>query len=122
MSADYLLKKLGPIIADALCDDGVTEIIVNPDQSIWLVHKTKGTFKAGIMPHQDSTAFVHALASSEDKYINRNTPFLDAVLPFDGERINITIEPLVDAPSFNIRKKAKTIFTLQQYVLSLIHI
>ncbi len=118
MNKQYLWKKLGPIIQRGLEDDNVFEVMLNPDQSLWFTHKTQGNIPAGDMTVLESTAFVHALAQFEDKYINDETPYLDATLPFSGERINITIPPICEAPSFNIRKKAKIVFSISDYVES----
>lgn len=116
MEKEYLWKKLGSDIQAALLDEDVFEIMLNPDKTLWLTHKKEGNMRVGVMSAIASSALVHAVAQFENKYLNDNTPYLDAVLPFNGERINVTVPPICEAPAFNIRKKASVVFTLNDYV------
>lgn len=116
MHSDYLLEKLGPVIQAALQDDEITEIMLNPNDQLWLVHQAKGTIAAGSYSAEEAKLFVHALAQFRQQYLREQKPYLDTTLPFNGERINITIPPIVENVSFNIRKKSKIIFTLDDYV------
>lgn len=118
MEANYLWEKLGPQIHQGLQDDNVFEIILNPDSSLWFKHKTTGMLSVGKLDEHQANSFVHALAQYENKFLNDKTPYLDAILPFSGERVNVTIPPLNQCVSFNIRKKAQLIFTLEHYVES----
>ncbi len=116
MNKDYLFTKLGKVIQDALEDDAVTEIMRNPDGILWFVHREKGVIEVGHLSEQDALSFVHSLAQYTSQYLNAKKPYLDCCLPFNGERINITIPPMSDGVSFNIRKRAKVIYTLGDYV------
>ncbi len=116
MNPDYLEKKLEKTIQTALKDDAVTEIMRNPDGILWSVHRKHGVIEAGYLSEQDALSFVHALAQYSNQYLNAKKPYLDTCLPFQGERINITIPPLTEGVSFNIRKRAKKIYTLSDYV------
>jgi P-type conjugative transfer ATPase TrbB len=118
MEANYLWEKLGSQIQQGLQDDNVFEVILNPDCSLWFKHKTKGMLPIGNMDESLANSFVHALAQYENKFLNDKTPYLDAILPFSGERVNVTVPPLNQRVSFNIRKKAKLVFTLEHYVES----
>jgi type IV secretion system protein TrbB len=116
MREEYLWQKCGPIIQEGLQDENIFEIMLNPDHQLWFKHKTKGNIHVGEMNESASSNFVHALAQYEHKFLNQKTPYLDATLPFAGERVNVTIPPVTQNVSFNIRKKAKLVFTLQDYV------
>ncbi|MFD2274685.1 ATPase, T2SS/T4P/T4SS family [Undibacterium arcticum] len=50
------------------------------------------------------------------KWSTRKNAFLEGVLPLDGSRFSGSIPPLSPAPSFNIRKKAIAVFTLEDYL------
>lgn len=115
MNKSYLWEKLGFIVQKGFQDNEVFEIMLNPDGNLWF-KISKGNIYAGVMNQKDAINFVNALAHYENKFLNEETPYLDAILPFNGERINITIPPITDNISFNIRKKPKKIFTLQDYV------
>lgn len=116
MNQAYLWEKLGEKIQIALRDECIHEIMLNPDGKLWFVDTRFGTIENGKMSSDSAWAFVNALAQLEGKFLNEQKPFLDAILPFSGERINVTIPPIVTNVSFNIRKKAKTIFTLVDYL------
>lgn len=116
MKNHYLWEKLGSIIQNGLNNDAIYEIMLNSDGKLWFKHKSWGNVYAGEVSKNQAASFVHALSQYEDKFLNHETPYLDGNLPFHGERINITIPPISDQISFNIRKKAKTIFTLENYL------
>ena len=118
MEADYLWEKLGAQIQQGLQDDNVFEIMLNPDDYFWFKHKTKGMLPSDKLDEHQANCFVHALAHYENKYLNDKTPYLDATLPFSGERVNVTIPPINQKVAFNIRKKAQCVFTLEHYVES----
>lgn len=113
---DYLWQKLGEAIQAALLDDEVTAVMLNPDGGLWQVHRKKGTIPFGHLSDNASLAFVHALAQFRQQFLNDKKPYLDTCLPFHGERINITIPPMVEGVSFNIRKKAQQVYTLSDYL------
>lgn len=100
----------------AMNEDLFSEIMLNPDGAVWAKHNLKGNTYIGRMDEDEGAAFVHALAQYEGKFLNCKTPYLDVTLPFHGERINVTIPPITDRISFNIRKKAKKIYSLDDYV------
>ncbi len=115
MNQAYLWEKLGEMIQIALRDDCIKEIILNPEGRLWFIHDRKGGFEKGTMSMEAAWTFVNALAQYEGKFLNEHTPFLDAILPFNGERINVTIPPIVAGISFNIRKRAKLVYSLKDY-------
>ena len=92
--------------------------MLNPDDYLWFKHKTRGMLTVGKLDEHQANSFVHALAHYENKYLNDKTPYLEAILPFSGERVNVTIPPINQKVAFNIRKKAQLVFTLEDYVAS----
>lgn len=118
MDRQYLWDALNPVIQKALENTGINEIAANPNGVLWFYDES-GKFQEGekIEP-QDVLNFVNAVAHFHNQYLNSEKPYLDAQLPFNGERINITIPPLNDGVSFNIRKHANQIFTLDDYIFS----
>ena len=50
--------------------------------------------------------------------INYHNPKVEGELPGDGNRVEGVIPPIVPNPSFNIRKKASAVFSLEEYVNS----
>jgi len=116
MNCTYFHQKLGPILQSALENPKITEIILNPDQKLWFHVHGEGYQQAGTMSEAEANNFVHALAEHHNCYLNESTPFFDLTLPFNGERVNVTISPVTERVSFNIRKHSKVILTLDDYV------
>ncbi|MCH9770124.1 MAG: P-type conjugative transfer ATPase TrbB [Gammaproteobacteria bacterium] len=120
MSAVYLWQKLGATIQAGLTDPTVLEIMLNPDERLWFMYRKTGTQPVGVLESAQSSAFVHALAQYHQAYLNAKKPYLDATLPFHGERIQVTVPPVSQNIAFTIRKKAKQVFTLEDYFKKLI--
>ncbi len=117
MDVAYLWEKLGSIIQQGLQDNRVDEIMLNPDGALWFYPSDSGGYQ-GHLTADDAEQFVHALAQYRRAFVNAEQPYLDAVLPFNNERINVTMPPICERVSFNIRKPAQRIHTLAEYVTS----
>lgn len=116
MNQTYLLEKLDHRIQLALTDKTIGEIILNSDGRLWFVDHQSRYIDSGLIEKNQAMTFVHALAQFECQFLNERTPYLDAILPFDGERINVRIPPMTNHVSFNIRKKASRVYSLRDYV------
>lgn len=116
MDQSYLLEKLDDRIKHALTINTIGEISLNSDGNLWFNDESQGWMLAGKINPIQANNFIHALAQWEQKYLNKDTPFLDAILPFDGERINARIPPMTTNVSFNIRKKSIRVFSLDDYL------
>lgn len=115
MHPNYLWEKLGPDIQKALQDWDITEIILNPDLTLWVNHKQEGYQAIGPFEEKKALALAHGIAFCTHQFLNSETPYLDATLPFNGERINVTIPPISEKVAFNIRKKNPVILSLLDY-------
>lgn len=114
--ANFLREMLGPTIDEALDNDAVTEVMVNPDGGIWLEERQKGVYRAGEMAAANAKNFLSQLADLHDQYLTQQSPVLEVVLPFNGERLEGTIPPVTAQAAFTIRKKAKQLFSLSDYL------
>jgi len=83
---------MGPVIAEALADRRVVEVMVNPDGKIWVDHVGEGRVFTGKLLGPSAT------------------------LPETGERFQGAFMPIVANPAFAIRKRPEIIFTLDDYV------
>jgi type IV secretion system protein VirB11 len=115
---EKMRRELGSNILEFLNDDEVIEIMLNDDGRIWVVKfGAPDSIETDIiLPDEQSLAFLGTVASYYDKTIFQSSTILAEVLPIDGSRINGIIPPTTERPSFNIRKRAKRIFTLDEYV------
>ena len=116
MNQAYLLEKLDHRIQHALADITIGEIILNSDGKLWFVDHELHSVDIGIVDRQHAMSFVHALAQYECQFLNVKKPYLDAILPFNNERISVRVPPITNHVSFNIRKRSSRIYTLQDYV------
>jgi type IV secretion system protein VirB11 len=101
---------------DALRDPGVQEIMLNPCGTLWLERFGEPMFKAGRLSPDEGRRVVSLVASALGTTITRENPIVEGELPLDGSRFEGTDCPIApDGPSFVIRKKPSTIFTLEDY-------
>ena len=113
---------LGRSIMQYMHDDNVTEVMVNPDGRLWL-----DTFDKGVVPTdvvrepEDTKRIIYMVASISGQVIDLKVdPSLQANIPasrlFSNCRFQAELPPIVNAPSFNIRKHSKIVITLDDYV------
>lgn len=105
------MKRLTPF----LYRESVTDIILNPDGKLWVddggLHYTDMKFD----PHEGET-IIRMIASATGQECNAENPILSAEIPYLRYRFEGNLPPVVEAPSFCIRKPATIIYTLDQYV------
>ena len=112
-----LRTAMGPIIAAALDDPNVTEIMLNPDGRLWLDKVGLGRFDTKNRLEPDKAErVVRLVASHIHQDVTASTPIVSAELPGNGERFEGVIPPVVTAPCFSIRKSAVSVFSLEDYV------
>jgi len=110
-----LRLELGQDVLQALEDPAVVEILLNPDGSLW-VEKRGEMARIGTMTPVNAKHLLGTIAASLDTVVNREQPLLEGELLLDGSRVAGTLPPVVENPSFAIRKKAASVFPLEQYV------
>ncbi len=113
MSFDVIIPFLRPI-KHLLESQNVSEIMVNPDSSVWIEEDGAIQLLPGI--HFDDGALIAALevvANKSGKKLDADSPVLNLRLP-DGSRLAAMIPPVVNPhPLLTIRK-----FTSRDFVLS----
>lgn len=113
-----LQTAMGSIIANALTDKSVIEIMVNPDGAIWFDKHHVGRVREAEMASSDVERIIRLVASHIHVECNETSPIVSAELPETGERFEGILPPVVTAPCFTIRKPAAVIFSLTDYVKS----
>ncbi len=100
-----------------LRDDGVTEIMVNGPDRIFI--ERKGKIEQAAVRFRDEQHIrdiIDRIVGPIGRRIDESTPLVDARLP-DGSRVNAVIRPLaVSGPSLTIRKFARTSYRLGDLV------
>ncbi|MGE4538410.1 MAG: P-type conjugative transfer ATPase TrbB [Desulfovibrio sp.] len=111
-----LEKALGEIVLGALREPDILEIMLNPCGSLWLERFGEPMRHVGTLSPEQGRQVVSLVASALGTTITRETPVVEGELPLDGSRFEGTDCPIAPGPSFTIRKKPSTIFTLNDYV------
>ena len=115
-SDDALRRALGADILAALADDQVVEIMLNPAGDLWTDSHTGGMQCIGKIDRVRAMSIVATVAAILGTTVTTDNPILECELPLDGSRFEALIPPVVPAPTFALRKRAKLIFTLADYV------
>ena len=116
--SESLNHALGPVIAETLARPDVVEIMANPDGSLWVEVIAKSRQKLGQIAASAAETVIRLLGSHMNETVNPDYPAIAGVLPQSGERFQGLLPPLVDKPTFSIRKRPTVIFTLDDYVTS----
>ncbi len=115
---ESLNHALGSIIAGALARPDVVEIMANPDGGLWVDIIGQGRQRMGSIDSSSAETVIRLLAAHAGENANPESPSIAGVLPATGERFQGLLPPLVDRPTFTIRKRPTRIFTLNDYVAS----
>ena len=115
---DKLRREMGDNIRNAMDDNNVIEIMLNPDGKVWTDKIGAGMEFLCYMSPVQSLQMLGTVAHMLGTVINYHNPKVEGELPGDGSRVEGVIPPIVPNPSFNIRKKASAVFSLEEYVNS----
>lgn len=113
-----LRTAMGPVIAKALEDPDVVEILLNPDGSLWFDRLRTGRAPSGVqLTAQDAERIIRLIAAHLRLEVHSGAPIISAELPETGERFEGVLPPVTRAPAFAIRKRAAGVVSLAQYVV-----
>jgi type IV secretion system protein VirB11 len=116
-SQRMLRTALGPLLLARLDDPGVGELMLNPDGKVWIDRFDTGLIDADLrVSPADAERILRLVAHHVGVEVHAGAPRLSAELPGTGERFEGQVPPVVAAPSFSIRKPARQLFTLDDYV------
>jgi type IV secretion system protein VirB11 len=102
-----------------LLDDRVIEIMLNPDGQLWVEKISEGMTLAGeTISKNDADTLIRLVASNCGQSCHELSPSLSCVIPISSARFQAFVPPVVEGPSFSIRKRAIQVFTLEDYVRS----
>ncbi len=111
-----LKTAMGPVIAEALGDPAVIEVMVNPDGKLWIDRLGEGRGTIGVRIHPSETErIIRLVASYVRAEVHTDNPIVSAELP-SGERFEGLLPPVALGPCFAIRKPATGILTIADYV------
>ena len=113
---EALRRALGQEILNALNDHLVVEVMLNPDSSLWVDRLGVGMEKIGEIDPIRAMSIIATVAAMMDAVVSPSSPILECELPLDGSRFEALVPPLVERPTFALRKRALQVFSLLDYV------
>ncbi|WP_367607890.1 P-type conjugative transfer ATPase TrbB [Legionella sp. W05-934-2] len=113
---EKLRRDLGGLIEDALNDPKTVEIMLNADGCLWQEKLGEAMCCIGHISEGRAEAIIKTVAGFHGKEVTRCQPLLEGELPIDGSRFAGQLPPIVPRPTFAIRKKAISVFSLVEYV------
>lgn len=112
-----LATAMGPVIAEALADEATTEVMVNPDGRLWFDRHGEGRVATGqTIGAAEAERIIRLVASHIGQECHAGQPIVSAELPETGERFEGLLPPVSPAPCFSIRKPARVLYRLPDYV------
>jgi type IV secretion system protein VirB11 len=115
---DQLKAYLGPEILGFLAENGVIEILLNADGTLWVERLGCAMECFGrIAPHQ-GRVILDSIAGLVGTTLTSDNPILECEFPIDDSRFEALIPPVVSAPTFALRMKPSRIFSLDDYEMS----
>ena len=112
-----LRTAFGPIIAAALADPSVIEVLVNPDGRLWVERAGEGRRDSGErIGSAEAERIIRLIAAHVRREVGEAAPLLSAELPETGERFEGVLPPVACAPCFAVRKPADVLYRLADYV------
>jgi P-type conjugative transfer ATPase TrbB len=111
-----LRTAMGPVIAQALNDPDVVEIMLNPNGSLWIDRLSSGRSPMGVeLPPADGERIIRLIAAHVRTEVHAGKPLLTAELPETGERFEGALPPVATGPTFALRKRAVGVIRLTDY-------
>lgn len=113
-----LARDLGDTFLRALNDPRTIEIMLNADGKLWQERLGESMHCFGAMRPAQARSVIRNVAGIHGRELTRHSPTIECEFPLDGSRFAGQIPPVVPEAVFAIRKKAVSVFTLDDYVKS----
>jgi len=112
-----LRTAMGPLIAAALDDPDVVEVLLNPDGMLWVDRLSTGRAPMGAsLSATDGERIIRLVAAHVRAEVHAGKPLLSAELPETGERFEGVLPPAAPGPAFALRKRAVGVISVDRYV------
>ena len=111
-----LERDLGPEFMRAFNDAKTVEMLLNADGTVWQERLGESMRPVTTLRKAQAEAAIKTVAGYLDKEITAEQPYVEGEFPLDGSRFSGMLPPIVESPTFSIRKKAISIYKLADYV------
>jgi len=120
---ERLLEKLkrevkGPL-SGALNNPEVIEIVCNANGSVWQLDRKDCWLEITKLSPAKADSILSTVAALTETGVSPQSQQIQCVFPLDGSRFQGLVPPAVDAPTFDIRKHSKQVYSLESYILRL---
>lgn len=110
-------QTLGDSLVQLLEDDAVIEIMRNANGALCVERVGQGIVHSDIrFSDKAAESFVRFMASHVGDVCNEKNPSLAVKIPYWHARFQGLLPPIVDAPTFTIRKHSNRLIALEDYV------
>lgn len=114
---EAITEVMGPMMIDLLNDDSVIEILRNPNGSLCIERLDTGIQEITCsLLDNDVKNLIRLLADHANEICNDKKPSLSLKLPYWNGRFQGLLPPVVEAPTFSIRKHIRKTLTLENYL------
>jgi|SRR5579859_1261207 len=113
---ETLRDSFGPLVWSRLEDFDVTDVLLNPDGSLYEDRYPTGLTRIGSMSENDALSIIHLVAAIAGETVVRGSPIVESELPIRNARFIGFIPPVSLKPSFAIRLPPNRIHSLASYV------
>src|SRR3546814_12873673 len=96
-----LRTAMGPVIAAALEDPEVVEVLLNPDGSLWLDRLRTGRARTDVvLPADDAERIIRLVAAHLRLEVHAGAPVASPALPETAHPLAALLPPVPRAPAF----------------------
>ena len=114
---NMLQTALGEDILAMLSNDDIIEIMLNPDGKVVIDTLLSGKQETDVrIKRMQSANIIKLVAAYHNQIADYASPMIASDLPFAKERFQGWLPPVVERATFAIRKRAKIIMRLSDYV------
>lgn len=113
---EKFLRELGADLRSALEDETTEDICLNQDGRVWVKRRGGGfTHEFDLEPYWSLAMIRTAAYLRDNKVVNEQNPILEIDLPVFKSRFEAVIPPVVIAPIFALRGRARNVYTFRDY-------
>eukprot|EP01137_Pigoraptor_chileana_P016200 Opistho-2@72815 len=113
-----LRTAMGPLIAAALEDPDVVEVMLNPDRTLWVDRLSSGRAPMGVeLPEADGERIICLVAAHVSAESDRGQPLLCVEMPEIGEGVGGIWTPAAPGPGGALRRRSGGGISVEGYVI-----
>ncbi len=110
-----LQEAFGKTLWATLADPEVTEVILNPDGQLFVERLGRGMERADGFDGRQAEVLIGVVAHALGQEVHARKPIVSGEMPLLGHRFEGLLPPVVQAPTFSIRRHAVDQMTLCDY-------